>query len=546
MSYNIESAPFYYGEMTAKERSFVDFMQNKAMVKDIDNSISRNTDRSIAANALLTESINSRILDAQIASTNAIYNNTQEMIGAFYSGFSDVSRQIGNMSASMSMAFAALNTTVQASAQAIYDRLDTMNDILNNPFLTKSRELFRRAAINYNKGFYEEAKNDLLDALATNKTDYISWFLLGKTYLFGAGEFSVVIDLDAAIEALKNATKFITPDARKEIEVRIMAAEMSFYLGLAQQTKAMDMLHMQNEADCRIYLEQAVGSYSQSWDYSAKMLEAMYNRSRCKVLLRDVDGAIPDLETVILQDRNYCVKVCADNDFSIIEEQFANLIKKLKNNVFIPAKNDYDHINTMLSEFASYNGKTEITIPSIFTEELPYFDVLDYSKNFKQIMPIIENLIKEHEEKYNKLFQAKNHASTEEDFLSLSKQFQAMNGYKNTSELAVDCNNQYHLLQKYRKEKEHKDRECRIEQERIERERRQEQERIERERYEEEKRKKDEEYRKWNNWLHQGLCIKCGSKMRQIFRKTIKKCKSCGWEVSYIRNRDWYDNYYDK
>jgi len=230
MANNIESMPAYYDQTIAGELAYKDYQQKVAMTRDITDSIASNTDRSIAANAFLTESINARITDAQIATTNAIYNNTQEMIGAFNSGFSDVSRQIGEMSAGMSMAFAALNTTVQQSAQAICDRLDTMNDILNNPSQTKTLELYRDALESYDKGFYEEARDYLLNALASKKTNYIFWFLLGKTYLFGAGEFSNVIDLDAAVDALKNAVKFITPDARKQEEARVMAAEMCFYL----------------------------------------------------------------------------------------------------------------------------------------------------------------------------------------------------------------------------------------------------------------------------------------------------------------------------
>jgi len=411
MAFNIESAPMYYDQTIAGQLSYQDYRQKVAMTQDITDSIASNTDRSIVANALFTESINARIMDAQIASTNAMYNNTQDMIGAFYSGLSDVSnqlqdgfsgisnqlqsgfanvsRQIGVMGANMSMAFAALNTSVQESTRAICDRLDTMNNILNNPSLTKTRELYRRASVNYDKGFFEEARDDLLDALASNKTDYFSWFLLGKTYLFGAGEFSNVIDLDAAIDALKNTVKFITPDARKHEEARALAAEMYFYLGLAQQTKAME-LHAHNEADCRNYLEQASGSFSQSYNYSTQMLEARYNRARCKALLDDAQGAIEDLEASILQDRNYCIKICADNDFLCIREEFATLIKKLKNAVFIPAKNDYDYINTLLSELTLISGITKVTLPATFTEECSYFEVLDYAKYYKRIIPIVE------------------------------------------------------------------------------------------------------------------------------------------------------------
>ena len=379
MANSIESMPAYYDQSIAGELAYKDYQQKVAMTRDITGAIARNA-----------ESINSRIVDAQIATTTAMYNNTQQLDGTLREGFSNVSRQVGVMTASMNMGFAALNTTVQKSAQAICDHLDTMNDILNNPSLTKTRELYRRAAVNYDKGFYEEARNDLLEALASNKTDYISWFLLGKTYLFGAGEFSNVIDLDAAVDALKNTVKFITPDARKQEDARALAAEMCFYLGLAQQSRAMDALHAKNKEDCRSYLEQAGGSYSQSWDYSAQMLEARYNRARCKALLGDAQSAIDDLEALVLLDRNYCIKVCADNDFAGIGEEFVALIKKLKKAVFIPAKNDYDRIKTLLSELSALGGTTKVTVPATFTEELPYFDVLDYAGDFKRIIPIVE------------------------------------------------------------------------------------------------------------------------------------------------------------
>ena len=393
MASNIELAPVYYDSGIVGQLAYKDYQQKVAMTRDITDSIASNTNRSIAANAFFTESVKSRIIDAQIATTNALSNNTRDMMWAFDSGISDVKRQVGAMGAQMSMGLAALNTAIQESSQAIYDRLDTMNDILNNPSLTKTRELFRRAQVNYNKGFYEEARDDLLEALASNKTDYISWFLLGKTYLFGASEFSNVIDLDAAVDALKNAVKFITPDAKANGDARVMAAEMCFYLGLAQQTRALDSLHTKNKADCQSYLEQADGSYSKSYDYSPEMLEARYNRARCKVLLGDVPGAIEDLEWLVLQDRNYCIKVCADNDFSGITEQFAALIKKLKNAAFISAKKDYDSINTLLSELASLGGTTKVTVPSTFTEDTPYFDVLDYAKDFIRIIPTVEKAV---------------------------------------------------------------------------------------------------------------------------------------------------------
>jgi tetratricopeptide (TPR) repeat protein len=361
--------------------------------------------------------------------------------------------------------------------------LDTLNDILNNPSLTKSRELFNRASVNYNKGFYEEARDDLLDALSSNKTDYISWFLLGKTYLFGAGEFSTVIDLDAAVDALKNAVKFITPDARMQEEARVMAAEMCFYLGLARQTRAMDMLHTQNKTDYLSYLEQAGEAYSQSWDYSAKMLEARYNLARCKTLLGDVQGALIDLETAVRQDRNYCIKVCADNDFLSIKEQFADLIKKLKKEAYIPAKNDYDRITVLLSKLSSLGGTTNVTLPSSFTGELLYFDILDYTEYFSQVIPILLKDLADREAAIAHVERNERQAKERADQAERERQ------------------------EKVKAEQE------RIEQGRIIRDRRAEHGKREWERIEQQ-----------NKWELEGLCRNCGGELGFF----SKKCKSCG------------------
>jgi tetratricopeptide (TPR) repeat protein len=71
--------------------------------------------------------------------------------------------------------------------------------------------------------------------------------------------------------------------------------------------------------------------------------------------------------------------------------------------------------------------------------------------------------------RYKQLLQTINIASTEDEYQSLSKLFRGMNGYKNTAELASECDNQYRVLKQ-----------CREEQERIEKQRREEQERIDR------------------------------------------------------------------
>jgi len=124
----------------------------------------------------------------------------------------------------------------------------------------------------------------------------------------------------------------------------------------------------------------------------------------------------------------------------------------------------------------------------------------DYKANLKDYdEKIKERLRQEH---YDELVKAKNNASTEGEYQNIAQKFREMNGYKNTTELASECDNQYRVLKERREEQERIELERRAEQERIERERRATQEkkdREERERREAEERERqriEEENRK--------------------------------------------------
>ena len=59
-------------------------------------------------------------------------------------------------------------------------------------------------------------------------------------------------------------------------------------------------------------------------------------------------------------------------------------------------------------------------------------------------------------EHYNELIQSKENASTESDYKNLAEQFRVMKGYKNTAELADECDKQYRTLVKLRNETKYK------------------------------------------------------------------------------------------
>jgi alpha-tubulin suppressor-like RCC1 family protein len=383
--------PFYYNSFTAKEQSYVDYMGN--LHNSINSAIEENADRQIAANALFSSEIQSTLISNQIATETALYNHTQQLDSTLKSGFSDVSRQLGDMGSAMTMGLASLNRSVQESSKAICDKLDAINDTLKNPLYTQARELYNRAFQNYNKELYEEALEDLQEAIAKNKTDPFSHLLLGQTYLYGISEFSKVIDLNAAIDAFRNAAKYITPEAKAHHVLCPAAAEIWFFLGLAYQTKANDDLHNANKTEYENNLNEAKNAYGKSWDYSNKMLESLYNRARCKALTSEEDGAIQDLKEVVLQDHGYCFKVYTDPDFGdALKDKF---FSHLKRELYPKAKAAFNRIEVKRIEFRGpYSNNLSqlinLHLSATLTENMPPFDMLEASENLLQVFTILE------------------------------------------------------------------------------------------------------------------------------------------------------------
>jgi tetratricopeptide (TPR) repeat protein len=420
----------YYDRKTALDMDYRGYMEKQAMVKDIGTAIQRSTDQQVLMNAIVGTNITSHIdqsaermehsinklghsmVKMQTGIQFAIHNQTFAIIASQAAlartfqqgfdkvnntldmGFSGISNQLGSMTAAFSSGIDRVCDNIKKMSKDICDRLDAIHDIVNNPLLTQSRELYRRSVINYNKGFYEEALEDIKTAVEKNKTDYISWFLLGKLYLFGASEFSNIINLEKAVEALTNAAKYNKPDITTSEDGRLMAAEIYFYIGLANYNLFNDLYFRKLEDEAKTAIAESLKAYEQSWNYSENMLEALYNIARCKAIMGKTEDALKDIETVINGDRGYCVKITDDSDFASISDSIFKLIEKLKNEMYPKAKADFDTLKQKLDVtvflggfFANMVKKlVEDWVPETFTENLTYYDVRDGYEMFSVIL----------------------------------------------------------------------------------------------------------------------------------------------------------------
>jgi tetratricopeptide (TPR) repeat protein len=384
---------FYYSQDVAQRQSYYD----DTRMEDLKKSLAANTDRLIEANVATGAAIAaSARADAQMLGGkldegfNLLDSTLDAGFGALdrtlWEGFQGLERQIGAMSASINFNLVRMNQTLDK----IVEQLDGISFSLDNPRYIKARELYRAAEKNCGKKLFEEARDDLLKAVSPDmeKTDYFSWFLLGKVYLFGTSEFSTAVDLDEAVKALENAVKYISATAQQNDEAKPLAAEICFYLGLARLFKAKDLLHKNpdnHEEYWKLYLEAAQQVFGQSWQYSDKMLESKYNEARCKLLLGNADGAIDDLETVITLDEEYAIKAAVDSDFAALGEKYDALILKLRTALVPNVLRRFDSYNALRARYLSFDGVLPRELVPLETELQRWLDVNPNAEESKYV-----------------------------------------------------------------------------------------------------------------------------------------------------------------
>ena len=302
------------------------------------------------------------IQDMAIGLNSAIRENTYTLIASQRMLQETIIQGVNAFSNAMGIGFEITNKNL---AEAVI-KLDEIHNILNNPLLTQSRELYRRALDNYKRGLYEEALEDGLGAVEKNKTDFISWYLLGHIYLFGAGKFSNVIDVDKAEDAFQNAAKYIDYDLGKSEEANSLGSEIYYYLGYARLIKSNDLL-VENKNDESVKkLEEAEKASSESYRLSEKNLVALYEQAKELHFLGRDDEALQIVEKLIRTEKNYAFRAANDKNFESIWDKIDALIIRLRDEI---ANNIISECNKIRAEWKAriesrQQQLVDITLPS--------------------------------------------------------------------------------------------------------------------------------------------------------------------------------------
>jgi len=301
----------------------------------------------------LGQGIRNDIQDMATGVTSAIQENTYAVVASqamlsktFNQGFNAVNN-------TLDFGFTLVGKKIDVLSDEIASKLDQIQDILNNPRLTQSRELYRQALISYKKGFFEEALKDCKEAVEKNTTDFISWYLLGLIYLYGAGENGNVIDLNNAEIAFANAAKYIKPDIPKSDEAKLMASEIYYNLGISRLIKSNDYLIENKIEDSNAKLLEAENASSIAYQLSKDNLVAAYEQAKELHFLGKNEDSLKLLEELIRAEKTFALKAINDKNFESLWKDIEKLIDKLKKescDFLLTTLNDVIRVNTSMFE----------------------------------------------------------------------------------------------------------------------------------------------------------------------------------------------------
>lgn len=374
-------------------------------------------------------------------STCAIIASQSILAESFKDSFNSVNNTLNIGFEMIAAGMGQLADSINAMSEAICNKLDEIHDIVNNPLLTASRELFRRASANFEKGYFEEALEDCKAAVEKNKTDYISWYLLGQIYLFGAGEFSNVIDLRKAEDAFLNAAKYIDadlptdgrvvnsywyPEVAKQLgidiegvkEVAVLGSQIYYYLGYTRLLLSNDLLVEEKTDDSNKKLEEAQKASKNSSYLNNRNVKALYDNAKELHFLGKDEEAIAALKNAIRLEKNFALVAANDKNFESIWSDIEKAVLELRDELVQECRSELKDIDKFFVEEKSaesiaesrseYEKKIEsikdkdlFTVSKFFEKELkPYCLDAEKVENFLKFARYLKSFFEEAEMGY--------------------------------------------------------------------------------------------------------------------------------------------------
>ena len=212
----------------------------------------------------------------------------------------------------------------------ITDKLDAINEKLENPSLTESRESFKKGMRSFLNGFYKAALDNFVEAEKKNNIDIFTQYFMGLLYLFGVNEDEDIVDLDQAKKHFIYAARYAKAEINVDKSFINLATNAYFYASIAVYAQLGEFSNTENLKRYKELLLEAFQLMQNATLLNPNLIEAFYHLAKYSALLDDSSAAIEYLEKTIFMDRNYAIKVDIDPAFDKIREDTITFLKNMK------------------------------------------------------------------------------------------------------------------------------------------------------------------------------------------------------------------------
>jgi tetratricopeptide (TPR) repeat protein len=260
------------------------------------------TDRQTAAEFISHQT--ERITRAQLEAADRIIVSQQRVeagVDAVATAVEQVADGLEGLASAFEFGFSEMVWQLEQQRETLKQILE----VLRAPLDTRAKELRRRAEDAYGNGWIDDALSDFLESETKNRYDFTVHHYLGNIYFYHKAA------PDKALEYYGKAAKYATPKS-------------PYHASIA-------LLHIAEIEYIRGDYEKAYEAATRAIELSPNLAELHFARARYCAKLGRCDEAIENLGRAIEDDRKYCLKADASEDFSGMKGELRAFFERLRN-----------------------------------------------------------------------------------------------------------------------------------------------------------------------------------------------------------------------
>lgn len=336
--------------------SYEQYLQANSFIKDITGQVmvsSSNIEARVSEQTKELIASNQQLANIFGESFDALNDSLEWGFNQINYALQDVTHEIESLHSDFNYNMALLIDEVRVNNKLFTDmisKLDAIHKTLESPTLTQAREYYHIGCERLSKGLLDKALEAFLEAEIKNDTDFFIQFHIGKLYLYGIDEDDNVLNLIEAKKHLLLAARYAKAEISIDSNFSKFAAEALLHASISVYAQLGEKEIKDNVDKTDLLLQEAKKLTSDAIRLCQDIPESFYHLAKYTSLLSDSESSIPNLETAIISDRNYAVKVDLDHAFDPIRPHVLKLLLKLKEEKKKECKTKLDQTLVLLKE----------------------------------------------------------------------------------------------------------------------------------------------------------------------------------------------------